>query len=261
MSKIQIVVGETKFRHSYADGQPLWTVKKARGGDSYDCVVEDDEWEGAKKVFGAEEIRSAITQALAWDNLANSSGDWFSKLNIGDTYHYHNGFGSFVRCVVVYGEDDLDGKTKKLLQPIALVGDWKSYDLPRRQPDGSIHYPYHAKHVIEQSDAWRPSAGCIYEHPDYARSYSLIQIDPRGLEPISLTLPSMTVVEQELAILVNLRDNAVRVLSDHNLSTAEDYKRVFDDVISMLGLADAEDYKRAVKNAMMMGDGDVTTRN
>lgn len=250
MSKIEIIVGETKFNYIHADSISLWTVKTARGRDTYDCVIEGDEWNGTKKVFGGEEIRTALAQAKMWDDFADHSENWFSTLNVGDIYHYHNGFGSFVRCVVVLGEDD----AKKLLQPIALVGDWKSYDLPRRQPDGSIQYPYHAKHVIEQTDAWRPATGCIFEHPDYARSYAHIRIDPRELEPISLTLPPMNEAEQDIAILVNLRENAMQVLSDYNLSTAEDYKRAFENVISILNLADADDYKQAVKNVMNMGE-------
>lgn len=232
MSKTQIIIGETQFQYLHADSIATWLVKKARGGDTYECVIIGDEWNGARKVFGGEEIRSAIVQSKAWDALRNEQTDWFASLKIGDIYHYHNGFGQFVRCMVVHDQDEQLGVYMNRFQPIALVGNWQNYDLPKRQSDGRVHLPYHASKVVNATGAWQPSLTCIYEHPDYSRAYTSYG-DPRTMEPISLNVPEMTSAEIELADLTKACSTVIELLSGNRLS-ADEYRTAMRKAATIL---------------------------
>jgi predicted RNA-binding protein with EMAP domain len=59
---IDIIVGQTTFRATHADGNPLWLVKAHQGRDTYLCEVVnepievngktyDGEWAGTRKAF------------------------------------------------------------------------------------------------------------------------------------------------------------------------------------------------------------------
>lgn len=206
---MDIKIGTT-FNCIYADANPLWTVKKKRGEDTYECMVENDpDWRGTRKVFGGEDIRQLISTNQGWERWRAERADWFSTLRVGSTYHYHNAFGEFVRCRVVLGKDEY-GNVKNLFQPIALVGTWKPHDLPRRQRDGQIYYPYHADKIVNKIGAWQPDPSTIFEHPSFSGRGRFG--DPREMQPISLNLPSMEGDEAEKARLERVRITAMEVL-------------------------------------------------
>lgn len=184
---MKITIG-TKFRSSYADANPLWKVTSQRGADTWNCeIVECLDYQGTKKVFGGEEIRASIKIAQFWDKSADDSNKFYSNLSEGAIVHYSNGFGQFVRCKV--------NADKKLI-PLALVGDWREYDLPKRQNNGEIYYPYHAKNIREKT-AFQPHASNVYEY-----SVSLQkQVNPKNLKEIDLNIPEETTQQKEKANL------------------------------------------------------------
>lgn len=182
MAKKNIGVG-TKFRSTYADGNPEWTVVRSRGGNSWDCEIKGDEdFKGAKKVFGTEEIEAAVAMAALWSGMKQKHEDYYETLKPGQIVHYHNGFGEYVRCEVVRD----DGRNK--LKGIALVGAWRTHDLPQRRADGTINLPYNAKKVLE-GDLMTPNAGNIWEGSE---SLQKTQPDPRKMQPLDLSVPPLT---------------------------------------------------------------------
>lgn len=193
-SDVKIVVGKTEFRAIYADSNALWRVMKARGRGTYDCVIvpegEYSDYAGTPKVFGAEEIVRSIKLASFFDKSANDSDAWYNSLPLGAIIHYSNGFKEFVRCEVVMGKTVHTGDALvKCLKPIALVGEWREWDLPRRLPTGEIERGYHAKN-IDAGETFRPHATSNYEHPKF--SDRTRGPDPRTLKPIALTLPELS---------------------------------------------------------------------
>ncbi len=135
--------------------------------------------------------RQVAEKSLRWDDMMNKVQDesesFFNNLRTGTIVHYHNGFNSYVRCQVT---------NDKQLISMALVGDWRPNDLPHRQTDGSIYYPYHPK-AIQESKKWRCHASNVYEFPQFQKKS--FTTDPRPLNAIDLTVPPMTTAERELA--------------------------------------------------------------
>jgi hypothetical protein len=177
----------TKFRYNYADGNPLWVVTAKRGRGTWIATVtdSDEDWAGTTKTFSSEEITASINMANYWKKSGNDSNRFFSSLEPGSIVHYDNGFQNYVRCQVTNTYD---------LLPIALVGDWKPYDLPSRGADGSIHLGYHAGN-IKAGKTFKPHASNLYEFRDKPTDK-----DPRQWVPVCLELPPASDEELELAI-------------------------------------------------------------
>jgi len=194
-----------KFRSNFADSNPLWEVIARRGNGVWECKIVnepitlddgrviDSDWVGKVDVFDSKHILACVNSERFFKKLKEDSDNWFETLKEGDTYHYCNGFGQYVRCKVV-----TESKEKKF-QPIALVGKWKGYDLPHRSETGEVRYGYHAQKIVDGKGAWQPSTTCVYEHPD-ATGYHKGD-DPRKMEEISLEVPEMTSQEKEDAEL------------------------------------------------------------
>lgn len=203
----RITVG-TQFRYSYADANPLWEVKASRGRGTWDCVIVDcPDYSGTKKVFSSEEINCSVGLAKMWQKSGDESDAFFNGLTPGSVVHYNNGFNQYVRCVVT---------PEKQLLPIALVGEWKPFDLPKRQRDGSVYLGYHAQNIKDKKP-FRPHASNVYEFNVGRRRDSQpirfdTWIDPIGLSPISLEVPAMTNAETENAHLWQLIDSARGIL-------------------------------------------------
>lgn len=199
-----VTVG-TKFRYTFADGRPEWTVKAARGAGAWDCVVEEDmDWTGTKKVFGTEEIEAAVRQDQFWDHLTKSTENWWGSLREGEIVHYHNGFGTWVRGHIV----KINGENHMF--PSALVGAWREYDLPKRARDGSIRYPYHAEKIM-QGEPMRPNATNMWEYPEFSRRELG---DPSKLPEIDLTVPELDEAAAAEAKIERVRLDAITVLQD-----------------------------------------------
>ena len=182
MTRITVKVGTT-FNSHFADSNPTWRVVSSRGGNSWNCKVVSDDWEGRSKVFGTEEIVSAIRYARTLANLSESHDDWWNSRTYGETVHYHGGFGQFVRGIVV----ERDGEKKML--PVALVGNWSKTDLPYRRHDGTVYYSYHVKKIRFPDDdsAMQPHESNMWESPSFSRRNV---DDPSSLESIDLSDPA-----------------------------------------------------------------------
>lgn len=172
------------FQEPYADTIVTFTVMGKRPGseDVWNCeVLGDMDWAGMKRVFTTDQINKKMEAARAWKRTGDDSHDWWESRKIGEIVHYNNGFGAWVR-----GEIVQDGDLRKM-KPIALVGDWKSYDLPF----------YNRRGEVETRGGWvtevytgvfkpsRPHASNMYENPQ--ASCSKAGVDPRRLEPVDLT--------------------------------------------------------------------------
>lgn len=217
LARPKIKLGTT-FHSAYADASPKWKVVKARGKSTWDCVVtqDDPDYAGAKKVFGTEEIQGAIGVSSLFTNIKVASDQWWAAQKIGDIIHYHNGFGQFVRGVVVKGPTPKGRRSgENVMKPTALVGNWKSYDLPSRSPTGEVIYPYHASKVVNnhlESSLFQPHASNIYECPDYSQGGT----NPFTLPPIDLSPPGNNPTSERLE---RLRNKAIELLSSTDTDT------------------------------------------
>jgi hypothetical protein len=197
-----------RFRSVYADSNALWEVKSQSGAGVWQCEIVDEpveingqtysgDYAGVVKPFNSGDILASVRREHALSEMIEASDDWFDQRGLGETVHYANGHGQYVRCEVVIGtEENLGGLNpaenlgKKVLLPVALVGDWREHDLPRRDVDGTVRPGYHAGHILQGNGAWRPSTSCVYEAPDCAAHYKTV--DPTQLEPLDLAVPEMT---------------------------------------------------------------------
>lgn len=213
MANTNVGIG-TKFNAVYADGMCQWEVTGKAGRAVWKCVVtqESGDYVGVVKHFGTDEIRLALAWMAAFDSAKNGDDSFYESLPLGKIVHYHNSFGEFVRCeVVMASTEKSDGKAIKCLKPIALVGNWKGFDLPRRNRDGSIELGYHAKKIVE-GRCWRASASCVYESPRFSdRAVS----DPRKMEPISLEVPPMDAAAEQKARLEQIRQSVKEILDNY----------------------------------------------
>ena len=192
MSRTAIVVGQTTFRDVVMDYNPIFRVVEKKPGGLYRCVSEDEYdggYGGVERFFSADQI----SQKVSWENTLNGlhqlAEDFWASVKVGQVLHYHNGFGEFVRGVVI------EEGGKKKLKPTALVGNWPQRELPSRRPNGEIYYPYHAKKVLfgGEDAAWQPNDGCVYESLTYSRRNETA--DPATMDPIDLSVPEPTAEE------------------------------------------------------------------
>jgi hypothetical protein len=217
MKNARIKVG-TKFRYHYADSNPEWEVIGARGRGTWDCqiVATELDYAGTQKCYSSEEINGALQMADFWENTANESVGFYANLREGTIVHYKNGFGQFVRCRVT--------KTKELL-PFELVGNWREFDLPKRQADGSVYLGYHAE-KIQQKKTFRPHASNIWEfnHGN--------QPDPTTLPAINLDVPAMTPVHEQMAFKIQHLKAMRKILDEGDEYPDETVKKLQDVIAS-----------------------------
>jgi hypothetical protein len=178
----------TQFRSSYADSNPTWTVVEKRGRGTWiaEITAADLDYAGTQGAFTTEQITAAVNWSKCIEKSQDDSTTFFDRLKPGSIVHYNNGFAQYVRCQVT---------VKHQLLPVALVGDWKEYDLPKRQRDGTIYLGYHAKQ-IKEGTTFRPHASNVWEYNvtktknqqpfNFAKS-----ADPTQMVPVSLEVPNM----------------------------------------------------------------------
>jgi hypothetical protein len=192
-----------KFRSFYADANPLWEVQCSRGRGVWECKILnepiiingrliDGDYTGICKVFDSKDILHCVKLSESIKNSQTKSDDFYQLLSIGSIVHYHDGFGNYVRCEVV--SDEYDGSSPSL-KPIALVGNWKSHNLPYRLANGNITNNYWYD-IINEGKLFHPHSSNIFECMDF---FSRDNIDPKTLEPIDLTIPPMTKEESRIA--------------------------------------------------------------
>lgn len=174
MAKRVVIHPGVQFRSAYADSNALWEVKTARGKGCWNCEIVnekividgktyDGDYVGVAKVFGNEEIEASVLSMKACDDGQKEHKAFMESLQPGQIVHYDNGFKSLVRCKVVM----LEG-IKKCLLPIALVGEWKSWDLPKRTDNGVEELPYYPR-MIRSEETFTPNYSCIVESSRYAK--------------------------------------------------------------------------------------------
>ena len=177
------------LRFGVADGYALYFITKVTTNKVYIrhvALYDAYGFQGvARDRVGCYIPRSVAKSAVGWDDLMDESRDesetFFENLKPGSVVHYCNGFNNYVRCEVTQDHQ---------LMPRELVGDWKSYDLPQRQRDGSIYLGYHAQSIVKK-EAFRPHASNVYEFNHKASA-----VDPRGLPAQSLEVRPMTANEE-----------------------------------------------------------------
>ena len=208
-----------EFRAVYADSNALWKVLRHLGGGAWLCEIVDEpieidgetydgDYGGEQKSWLSREILGSIDMSSIFQDHADKTEEFYARLNVGDIIHYCDGFGRYVRCAIALADDG-----EKYAKPIALVGDWKKRDLPRRSQDGSIILGYQAERIIEPDETkpWRPNVSVVHEGEyQYKSGRATDDVPttvrmpgnrdlrrPAELVPIDLTVPEMNAKEKE----------------------------------------------------------------
>ena len=208
--KMAVQIG-MRFRSVYADANALWEVKQKRGRGTWLCEIVNEpvtidgkvyngDYANVKKAFLEEDIAAAVWSEQRHQKSMDQTADFYGSLQEGAIVHYHNGFNQYVRCRVVTEDGE------HMLLPIALVGEWQKWDLPKRNPDGEIYLGYHAKSIVEKR-TMQPHGSNVFESPQFAR---LNAIDPTHLPALSLEVPELDEKQAKRAGLVK----AIRELHD-----------------------------------------------
>lgn len=188
-----------KFYSVYADGNVEWEVVQRDGDRTWICVSTPDQpdYGGIEKAFTSDDILRAVNMAAFWDNRIDECEAWYQSQTPGTIVHYNHSFGQYVRCEIVRLDEDVTMRTgtvlragQNVLRPIELVGAWRAHDLPRRQRNGEIHYPYWPEKIVQGGDLFKPDYKCIFE-ADRERHLAK-HADPTGEAAIDLTVPDMT---------------------------------------------------------------------
>lgn len=203
-----------QFRAIHADSNALWNVVHFLGGGSWLCEIVDEpieirgrkvssDWAGTQKAFLANEILGSIDRAASLNRVMDENERFLQEQPEGALLHYHNGFGTYVRQVVVLHEG------RKKLKPIAMLGPWFEYDLPYYRPNGDKAEGYYVKKILEGELSDRLQVSTTYEHPSFVKPRGVVevtgqprdQIDPRKLTPHKLELDPLVGDKAEAARL------------------------------------------------------------
>lgn len=223
-----------RFRSVIADANALWQVMEKHGTRAWICEVVNEpitvngktypgDYAGTRKAFLTNEILSSVNWENSIQNSMDENDRYYRNLKVGETLHYHDGFDRFVRCVVVVHE----GKQK--LKRVALVGDWKLPDLPKRRYNGDIDFGYHAERVLK-GELFDPHYSNIYESPGFTRKDVH---DPRSMKPVKLDVPPMTPEHQVAASYWKILER-IREFTDP--STVAENMNIFDSAAPLAAL-------------------------
>lgn len=189
------IARSTTFRAAYQDGMPLWKVIKKAGSNVWLCESQIEytkgglqlDYGGIRKSFLTSEIAAAINLELFFTKTKSKHEEFYQNLIDGQIVHYNNGFDQWVRCKAVNHE----------LQPIALCGNWKEYDLPKRDfKTGEIIHSYYSRKIAE-NETFTPHAGNLFEVGNKPRD----GIDPNTLPAIDLTVPELNEEQWKTVVL------------------------------------------------------------
>ena len=199
------------FPYHLLDSNPLWRVVKHRGGDTWDCIVTDEslDYAGTHKVFGGEEIRRAKASEAMWNNLHNEHDSWWHARKIGETVHYSNGFGQFVRGRIIHeiSEEFPDGRNVMVCE--ALVGKWRAHELPHYDAAGQLQEGTYARYIREGGHTMQPNFSNMVEAVGVRDG----EEDPLGMPAINLTSPTPTAEQAEAARLMAIRKEVLTALN------------------------------------------------
>lgn len=212
-TSIPIVPGETTFRSTYADGNPLWRITGRAGRGAWYAVSEDDmDYSGIRKAFTTDEVR----RALQWQsNVSRVFADhdrFWETIPLDSIVHYHDSFGRYVRGTVKIltptNSDVPHHYGQRGIVPTALVGAWAPNDLPHRDNHGDITAGYQARKIHSGDGGWQPSHTCMVEGTHRLRAD---EPDPRTLEPLDLSdPPELTGDDARAARILRIRRQAFR---------------------------------------------------
>jgi len=220
------IVGEV-VRWQRADGYASYMVVSERPlrlmhldlGDGY--MVEASLLRG----LTLQDVQGMVDWDRSWRESIDESNAVYLTLKPGRVVHYDNGFGQFVRCEVVAASSQkwhkLDAIGGVALKPIALVGNWRDYDLPQRRADGSVYRSYHVRQILD-GELFQPNGGNLYESPLY---HGRGGVDPRTLEPLSLEPPPATDEEKRFEPLAK-KINRIRELVEMRAETEESLRSI-----------------------------------
>lgn len=230
MTVTKIKIG-TKFYAPHKDGNVEFTVIQQsgynKGGKLHKVWIaeaqNDADWKGEQRAFTTEEIQHSLTMRNLFERLDRQHDAYYKSLKPGQIVHYNNGFGNFVRSEVT---------ADRKLMPIALVGPWAKHDLPMRRIDGDVYYPYHAL-KIKECETFEPNASNIYEN---STSLQNQYTDPAQLEPIDLSVPSMTPEQEEVAQLEQMVNTIHNLILDRSKygGTRKDAKTLLAEIQQIL---------------------------
>jgi len=199
-----IKVNVTTFHSGYADANPKWVVREKRGRGTWIAeVIDCPDYSGTKRAFTTQEIEGSNRWAATINKIQDDSEKFLDSLTPGSFVHYRNS-GNYVRCQVT-----LD----KQLLPVALVGDWRQYDLPRRMQDGEIYHGYHVD-SIRNKKTFRPHASHLYEYQKSEHD----KVNPATLSPINWAVPDMTESEKVEADKHRTLERIVKICQNGEMS-------------------------------------------
>jgi hypothetical protein len=231
-----------KFHSVYADSNAQWEVIRQDGPNTWICTITQDDldYAGVTRAFLSREILGSVNQAARLHSYFDAADAWFDALELGSTVHYCDGFRKMIRCEVVIGTNENVGGLdpheligRKILQPVALVGNWHRNDLPRRNYKGEIQHGYHAAKILNGNGAWRPSTSCIWEAPDCSPRYRTDTPSPLRLAPLDLTLPEPDAETLERERLYRLLDEIAKVAG----TTQDDPREILATVQDLIAKA------------------------
>lgn len=231
----QVRKGDT-FRVPFQDGTILYEVTRIVGARVYAVVVDEPieipgfgdgvihtDGAGQEHSFLREEAANKIahdrTMQSFFDRAKHDEAAFWASCKVGDTIHYNNFGSSWVRGVVT------EEGGEKVMQPTSLVGEWRDYDLPRRNADGTVYYPLLARKVHE-GESLRPRASCIYE----SETCTYAGGDPTILPEVSLDLPEPT-AEEEAQFAAERMLVQVRQIADDVTSASTERLRQVRDLL------------------------------
>lgn len=191
------------IKFQVADGYAVYVVSKNNPltlqhvpyGDGYQAN------EATIRGVNKNTVRTQLKRDRMFEAIEDTNKIFYNSLKLGQIVHYNSSFGSYYRCEVVWGKPKGGFTTntdQKCLKPVALVGDWREYDLPTRMPDGSVRLG-HAAESVRDGMLFTPHESCIWESPRCARRST--DKDPTNMEPICLDVPGLSDEEEKKAAL------------------------------------------------------------
>lgn len=201
------MIGKT-FRYGHADANPEWRVMSARGKGVYVCrIINCPDYEGHEQLFSTEQIKALEGFERAMQQRFARSEDFYARLNPGQIIHYCNGHKQWVRLKAERQNGQM------VVIPIALVGEWREYDLPHRNRTGELTEGYHAKQIREGKPFHTPASN-IYECPERPRSHNQ-HGNPNDMPAINLNVLPPTPAEIAITALWRKLRDVESVLNDH----------------------------------------------
>lgn len=189
----EIEAKHTVARFPVADGYALYAVmsesplvlKHIPFCDAYQAAA------ATIRGFNLADLERQKKADAIWKEQQDKGDSFYASLRPGQVVHYDHGFKEYVRCEVVVK----DGKN--VLKPVALVGEWREHDLPRRHRDGTVELGYHVK-MIRDGETMSPHPSNIFE---YERRSRRDGPDPSKMEPVDLSVPGMDAEQERVAAL------------------------------------------------------------